>query len=66
VPDILTSLLKSRRFWAGLAAIAVPFVNQKFSLGLTEEGVTTVALAIVGWIVGESLRSSQVPNVPVA
>ena len=66
MPDILNSLLKSRRFWAGAAAIAVPFLNEKFSLGLTEESVTTGALAIVGWIVGESIRSSQVPNVPTA
>jgi hypothetical protein len=67
MPDILNSLLKSRRFWAGVAAISVPFVNDKFHLGLTEEGVTTVALAIVGWIVGESIRSSKdVPNVPVS
>lgn len=66
MPEILNSLIKSRRFWAGAAAIAVPFLNEKFSLGLTEESVTTVALAIVGWILGESIRSSQVPNVPVA
>ena len=67
MPDIINSLIKSRRFWAGIAAIAVPFINEKFSLGLTEESVTTVALAIVGWIVGESIRSSQdKPNVPVS
>ena len=67
MPDIIQSLIKSRRFWAGAAAIAVPILNQKFGWGLTEEGMTTMALAVVGWIVGESLRSSQgTPNVPVA
>ena len=64
MPDILNSLIKSRRFWAGVAAIAVPILNEKFGWGLTEENVTTIALAIVGWIVGESLRSSQVPHAP--
>jgi hypothetical protein len=68
VPDVLNSLIKSRRFWAGVAAIAVPILNEKFGWGLTEENVTNIALAVVGWIVGESIRSSQQdkPNVPVA
>ena len=66
VPDILNSLIKSRRFWAGVSAIAVPVLNEKFGWGLTEETMTTMALAVVGWIVGESLRSSQVSNVPPA
>jgi len=66
VPDVIQSLIKSRRFWAGVAAIAVPILNEKFGWGLSEEGMTTMALAVVGWIVGESLRSSQdKPNVPV-
>jgi len=59
MPHVLSSLIKSRRFWAGIAAIAVPVLNEKFGWGLTEEGMTTIALAVVGWIVGESLRSSQ-------
>ena len=62
----IQSLIKSRRFWAGVSAIAVPILNEKFGWGLTEEAMTTMALAVVGWIVGESLRSSQVPNVPPA
>ena len=66
MPDILNSLIKSRRFWAGVSAIAVPVLNEKFGWGLTEETMTTMALAVVGWIVGESLRSSQVSNVPPA
>ena len=65
--DAIQSLLKSRRFWAGVSAIAVPIMNQKFGWGLSEDTVTTMALAVVGWIVGESLRSSQgTPNVPAA
>ena len=60
--DAFNSLIRSRRFWAGAAAIAVPILNTKFGWGLTEENLTTMALAVVGWIVGESLRSSQVVN----
>ena len=66
MPDILNSLIKSRRFWAGVSVNVVPVLNEKFGWGLTEETMTTMALAVVGWIVGESLRSSQVSNVPPA
>lgn len=58
----IQSLIKSRRFWAGIAAVAVPVLNEKFGWGLTEETMVTMALAVVGWIVGESLRSSQGPT----
>lgn len=65
--EAIKSLFNSRRFWAGVAAIAVPVLNQKFGWGLQEENMTTMALAVVGWIVGESLRSSKdVSNVPPA
>ena len=58
----MQSLIRSRRFWAGVAAIAAPVLNEKFGWGLSEETLTTAALAVVGWIVGESLRSSQGPK----
>ena len=58
----IQSLIRSRRFWAGVAAIAAPILNEKFGWGLSEETLTTAALAVVGWIVGESLRSSQGPK----
>lgn len=60
--EVINSLIRSRRFWAGVAAIVVPILNTKFGWGLSEENLTTIALAIVGWIVGESLRSSQRPS----
>ena len=42
-------------------------LNEKFGWGLSEENVTNIALAVVGWIVGESIRSSKdVTNVPAA
>lgn len=59
---VLDSLLKSRRFWAAVALIVVPILNDKFSFGLTEEQFITAAIAVVGWIVGESIRSSQLTN----
>ena len=62
MPPIVKTLITSRRFWAGVSAIAVPILNKHFSWGLSEETMTTIALAVVGWIVGESLRSSEKTN----
>lgn len=42
--------------------IAVPVLNEKFSWGLSEEVFVTSAIAVVGWILGESLRSSEGPK----
>jgi hypothetical protein len=58
----IQSFIKSRRFWASVSAIAVPILNEKFGWGLSEETLTTAVLAVVGWIVGESLRSSEGPK----
>jgi len=62
VPPIVKVLITSRRFWAGVSAIAVPILNKQFNWGLSEEAMTTMAIAVVGWIVGESLRSSENPS----
>ena len=64
--DAINSFLKSRRFWVGVAAIAVPILNAKFGWGINEESFVAGAIVVVGWILGESVRSSQgaKPNVP--
>jgi hypothetical protein len=50
-------MIKSRRFWASVASIAVVVLKDK--LPLTEDQITGLIMAIGAWIVGESLRSSQ-------
>ena len=62
MPDIINDLLKSRRFWAAVALIAVPAINEKLNLGLSEDQFIATAVAIVGFIVGESIRSSSLKN----
>ena len=57
VNDVFQSLIKSRRFWASVASIAVVVLKDK--LPLTEDQITMMVLAIGSWIVGESLLSSQ-------
>ena len=59
MPPIVKTLISSRRFWAAMAVIAVPVLNEKFGWGLSEEVFVTSAIAVVGWILGESLRSSE-------
>ena len=55
--DVFNSMIKSRRFWASVASIAVVVLKDK--LPLTEDQITGLIMAIGAWIVGESLRSSQ-------
>lgn len=62
--DVIQSMVRSRRFWAAVASIAVVVLKDK--LPIPEEQITNIVLAIGAWIVGESLRSSQVPNGPAA
>jgi hypothetical protein len=62
MPPIIKTLVTSRRFWAAVGVIAVPVLNEKFSWGLSEEVFVTSAIAVVGWILGESLRSSEGPK----
>ena len=62
VNDIFNSLIKSRRFWASIASIAVVVLKDK--LPITEEQITMLVMAIGAWIVGESLRSSQAVEPP--
>jgi hypothetical protein len=62
MPPVIKTLLTSRRFWAAAAVIAVPVLNEKFSWGLSEEVFVTAAIAVVGWILGESVRSSEKPK----
>lgn len=55
--EIFNSLIKSRRFWAAVASIAVVVLKDR--LPIPEEQITNIVWAISAWIVGESLRSSQ-------
>lgn len=62
MPPIIKTLVTSRRFWAAAAVIAVPVLNEKFEWGLSDEVFITSAIAVVGWILGESVRSSEGPK----
>jgi len=56
----MQELFKSRRFWATAAAIVVVVFKDRFSaLGLSEDQVTNLVMAIGAWVVGESVRSSK-------
>lgn len=52
----LSSLIRSRRFWASVAALAA-VVGEQFgvSTGVTQE----VVLLIAAWVIGDSLRRTE-------
>lgn len=62
--DAIQSLIRSRRFWAAVASIAVIVLKDR--LPIPEDQITNIVMAIGAWIVGESLRSSKdvTPDVP--
>lgn len=55
--DKINSLIKSRRFWITIGTIAAVVFKDK--LGIPEDQIQAIVLAIGAWIVGESLRSSE-------
>jgi hypothetical protein len=48
-------LLKSKRFWAIAASIAVVALKDK--VPLDEQQITQLVMAIGAWVIGDSLRS---------
>jgi hypothetical protein len=52
---MLSELVKSKRFWAAAAMIAVVVLKDK--VPLDEQQITNLVMAVGAWIVGDSLRS---------
>ena len=59
MPSFVQDLLKSRRFWVSVGAIAAVVLKDKLGLPLSEEQITDLAILVGSWVVGESLRSSS-------
>lgn len=51
----MSGLVKSKRFWAAVAGIAVVVSNQ-FLPGIPEDAVTNFVMLVAAWIVGETFR----------
>jgi hypothetical protein len=48
------ALVKSKRFWLTVSAVAAVLLKDK--IGLTEEQITNLVLAVGAWVVGDSIR----------
>jgi hypothetical protein len=59
MPSFVQDLIKSRRFWVSVGAIAAVVLKDRLGLPLSEEQITDLAILIGSWVVGESLRSSS-------
>jgi len=57
---MLNDLVKSKRFWAAVAGIAVVVLKDKLPIALDEQQITMIVMAIGSWIVGDSLRATVV------
>lgn len=54
---MLSDLVKSKRFWAAAAMVAVVVLKDK--VPLDEQQITNLVMAVGAWIVGDSLRSVE-------
>ena len=50
----MDNLIKSKRFWACAAVIAVIVLKDK--VPLSEQQITELVMAVGAWVVGESIR----------
>ena len=57
---MLNDLVKSKRFWAAVAGIAVVVMKDRLPVALDEQQITMIVMAIGSWIVGDSLRATTV------
>ena len=58
--DKLKTMLRSRRFWVGVAGVAVICADSLFGEGTINPGtVESVVLLAAAWIVGDSLRVTE-------
>lgn len=67
MPVVLQTLLKSRRFWVAVAGLIIATGKQSFPQVFqvfTDEQIQSIVLALGAWIVGESLRSSELVSEP--
>ena len=58
--DKAKAVLRSRRFWVGVAGVVVVFADGIFGEGtFAPETVQSVVLLAAAWIVGDSLRLTE-------
>ena len=58
--DKLKALLKSRRFWIGVAAVLVVAADTILGEGVVDPAtVQNVVLLAASWIVGDSIRVTE-------
>jgi|TARA_R110002074_G_scaffold371950_1_gene547255 hypothetical protein len=57
--DKIKKLIKSRRFWVAVAGV-IAVSAESLGFSISPEVVTNVVIIAASWIVGESVRSSEV------
>lgn len=60
--DKLKALVQSRRFWVAVAGIITVMGNDLGLFNLSQDQVTNVVLLCASWVVGDSIRKTEVLN----
>ena len=54
----LEALVKSRRFWAAITALAI-VLTDGLGINISEEQVTAVVAIAATWIIGDTVRKTE-------
>lgn len=57
----LKMVLASRRFYAAMIGAALVYINSQLKI-VDDTAMATIVATISVWIIGESVRSSSIPN----
>jgi hypothetical protein len=55
--DKLIALVQSRRFWVSVGAVVA--IAAQDTLGISEQEVNGVIAIVIGWVLGDSLKSTD-------
>jgi uncharacterized membrane protein len=55
----LSTLLKSRRFWAAAAGLVAVVGQDVFGVELDTEQLVAISTIVVAWIIGDAVRETK-------
>lgn len=58
LPNKITALFNSRRFWLTLATMVGVLANDFLGMGVDEEAIKHIVLVVAAWVLGDSINKT--------
>jgi hypothetical protein len=55
----IKAMLRSRRFWISLSAVLGVVAQDLIGMNLNPETVAAVGIAAAGWVIGDSIKTTE-------